>query len=130
MGHPFVSDGDDAVLALLQGLLLALQTSEHRHYGRSRMVHPGRRRPTGHVAVFAPCKGLDVDLEANLHALLRQDYDDYDVTFIVQSADDPACEVIRRVTAAHCEVPSRVVVAHAAMAAFSTISSTSRMPSL
>ena len=103
-----------AVLALLQGLLLALQTWEHRRYGRSCMANLGRGRPSGHVAVFAPCKGVDVGLEANLRALLRQDYDDYDVTFIVDSADDPACEVIGRVTAAHPEVPSRLVVAHAA----------------
>jgi cellulose synthase/poly-beta-1,6-N-acetylglucosamine synthase-like glycosyltransferase len=70
-----------------------------------------RHQPTGRVALFAPCKGLDLDLEGNLCALLRQDYDNYEVTFIVESADDPACPAIRRAMAAHPSVSARVVVA-------------------
>ena len=68
-------------------------------------------QPTGRVALFAPCKGLDIDLEANLRALLEQDYDDYEITFIVESTDDPACPAIRRAMATHSSVPARVVVA-------------------
>ena len=70
-----------------------------------------RHQPTGRVALFAPCKGLDLDLEANLRALLRQDYDNYEVTFIVESTDDPAYPAIRRAMAEHPWVPARVVVA-------------------
>ena len=54
---------------------------------------------------------MDLDLEANLRALLRQDYDNYEVTFIVESTDDPAYPAIRRAMAEHPWVPARVVVA-------------------
>ena len=100
-----------AGLVVTQALLLALQTWEHRRYVRSCMRGMQRYRPTGRVALFAPCKGLDLDLEGNLSALLRQDYDNYEVTFIVESADDPACTAIRRAMAAHPAVSARVVVA-------------------
>ena len=100
-----------AGLVIVQALLLALQTWEHRRYVRSCMRGLDRYQPTGRVALFAPCKGLDLDLEANLRAILRQDYDNYEVTFIVESTDDPAYPAIRRAMAAHPSVPARVIVA-------------------
>ncbi len=100
-----------AGLVIVWSLLLALQTWEHRRYVRSCMRGIAKARPTGRVALFAPCKGLDLDLERNLRALFEQDYDDYEITFIVESTDDPACAIIRRSMAAHPWVPARVVVA-------------------
>ena len=98
-------------LVIVQSLLLALQTWEHRRYVRSCMRGLERHQPTGRVALFAPCKGLDLELETNLRALMEQDYDDYEITFIVESSDDPACGAIRRAMAGHPWVPARVVVA-------------------
>lgn len=98
-------------LAVAQSLAMVLQTWEHRRYGRSCMRGLDRHRPTGRAVVYAPCKGIDVDLEENLRALLRQDYHDYEVTFIVQSDDDPAVEVIRRVMADHRRGTARMVIA-------------------
>jgi hypothetical protein len=92
-------------------LLLALLTWEHRRYVRSCMRGVERHQAVGRVALFAPCKGLDLEIETNLRALMEQDYDDYEVTFIVESADDPACPAIRRAMAEHPWVPARVVVA-------------------
>ncbi len=100
-----------AGLVIIESLLLALQTWEHRRYVRSCMRSMDRHQPSGHVALFAPCKGLDLDIEANLRALLRQDYDDFEVTFIVESTDDPVYPAIRRVIADHPWVATRVVVA-------------------
>jgi cellulose synthase/poly-beta-1,6-N-acetylglucosamine synthase-like glycosyltransferase len=54
---------------------------------------------------------MDLELEANLRAILRQDYDNYEVTFIVEDTDDPAYAAIRRAMAAHAWVPARVIVA-------------------
>jgi len=96
---------------VVESLLLALLTWEHRRYVRSCMRGLARHQPTGRVALFAPCKGLDLDLAANLRAILRQDYDDYEVTFIVENTDDPAYAAIRRAMAKHPWVPARVVVA-------------------
>ena len=69
---------------------------------------PSTQRPG---FVVAPCKGRDLNLEDNLRALLEQDYDDYEVSFIVESVDDPACAVIRRAMAAHPWMSARMVVA-------------------
>jgi ceramide glucosyltransferase len=100
-----------AGLAITTSLLLALHTWEHRRYVRSCMRDLARHQPTGRVALFAPCKGLDLDLETNLRAILQQDYDNYEVTFIVENTDDPAYPAIRRAMAEHPWVPARVVVA-------------------
>jgi ceramide glucosyltransferase len=100
-----------AGLAIIESLLLALQTWEHCRYVRSCMRSIVRHQPIGRVALFAPCKGIDLDLEANLRSLLEQDYDDYEVTFIVESTDDPACPAIRRAIVEHPGVAARMVVA-------------------
>jgi ceramide glucosyltransferase len=100
-----------AVVALVQSLLLALQTWEHRRYVRSSMRGWDRHQPTGRVLLSVPCKGRDLNLEDNLRALLEQDYDDYEVSFIVESADDPACAAIRRAMAAHPWMSARLIVA-------------------
>ncbi len=100
-----------AGLVIVESLLLALLTWEHRRYARSCMRGLERHQPTGRVALFAPCKGLDLDFEANLRAILQQDYDNYEITFIVENTDDPAYPVIRRAIAEHPWVPARVVVA-------------------
>lgn len=84
---------------LLQSLVLALQSWEHRRYARSCMAGRDRYGSRGRALVISPCKGVDVGLADNLRALLDQDYDDYDVLFVVESDDDPACEVIRWVSA-------------------------------
>ncbi len=64
------------------------------------------------ASVICPCKGLDADLEANLRALLEQDYPDYEVVFVTAAADDPARSVCERLARAS-RVPARVVIAGA-----------------
>jgi ceramide glucosyltransferase len=100
-----------AVVAILQSLLLGVQTWEHRRYVRSCMNDLERHQPTGRALVCAPCKGNDVDLEDNLRALMEQDYNDYEVAFIVESEYDSAVPVIRRVMAAHPWMPVRLIIA-------------------
>ncbi len=107
----WIGYGTLVVAAVVQAFLLALQTWEHRRYARSCMRRLNRVGATGRAAVFAPCKGLDVDLEGNLRALMEQDYPDFEVTFIVESAEDPACSVIRRVMADFPQVAARLIVA-------------------
>ncbi len=100
-----------AGLVIVQSLLLALLTWEHCRYVRSCMRSIVRHQPTGRVALYAPCKGADIDLEANLRAILEQDYDDYEVTFIVESVDDFAYQAIRHAMAMHSWVPAKIVIA-------------------
>ena len=41
------------------------------------------------VSVILPIKGVDDDTQANVHALLSQDYPEYRLIFAVESEDDP-----------------------------------------
>ncbi len=50
------------------------------------------------VSIFAPCRGLDEDLEENLCALFRQDFPRYEVIFVVDSERDEAVEIIKKVS--------------------------------
>lgn len=99
-----------AVAAGVLFALLAIHFLETQRFVRSRIRRPHATNAKGHVAVFAPCKGLDVGLEENLRPLFEQDHPDYQVTFIVERADDPAGQVIRRLMAEYPETPSELVV--------------------
>lgn len=85
-----------ALVALAMALLSSMQVWEHRRFVRNRLYKPKPGNRPGRVALFAPCKGIDLDLERNLAPLLDQDYGDYEVTFIVESEADPACATIRK----------------------------------
>ena len=100
-----------AGLAILQTILAGVQTHEHRRFARSRLRQRGAYWPKGRALVLIPCRGSDVEFEENLRHLFLQDYDDYEIRFLVESQDDPAYSVIRRTMAAHPEVDSRVIVA-------------------
>ncbi len=49
------------------------------------------------VALIVPCKGLDPHFDANIRSLLCQDYEDYQVHFVVQDQSDPAFAELRRI---------------------------------
>jgi len=100
-----------AAVVLIRTLLLAIQAWENRRYARSCIASAGRKQTTGKAEVFVPCKGMDVELAENLRALLEQDYDDFQITFIVESDSDPACETIQQVMVDSPGVPARLVVA-------------------
>lgn len=104
------------VVALVQGLLLGLQTWEHRRFARRRIHHPWPVPQTRRVALLAPCKGLDLELESNLQHLLGQDYENYEVVFIVESVDDPAMPVIEQLIRQSSRVPAQVIISGRAMA--------------
>lgn len=103
-------------LAILQAALVALQTWEHRRYARRRLSQLPHCRPRGRALVIVPCRGSEHHLADNLRMILQQDYDDYQVRFVVESESDPAAGVIRQLMAEHLDVPSRLVVAGAAEA--------------
>lgn len=70
--------------------------------------HPGFYAPR--VALICPCKGTEPRLEQNLAALAAFDYPNYEIFFALASADDPACELVRRV-AAKSKAPAHIVIA-------------------
>ncbi len=100
-----------AGLAVVQSLLILLQTWEHRRFARNRLCQLYRYWPLGRAMVYAPCKGHDIDLEDNLRQVLTQDYGNYEVTFVVESTSDPAYPLIRRLMAEYPRVTTHLVVA-------------------
>jgi hypothetical protein len=100
-----------AAAALLGALLLTLQAHEHQRYARAAlrgMTQPWHSPPA--VLVCVPCKGIDLELADNLRSVLSQDYTNYRVRFVVESASDPACQVIQQAISTSC-VPSELLVA-------------------
>ena len=49
---------------------------------------------TPFVTIFVPCRGVDPGLKENIHKLFAQDYPEYEIIFVSDSADDPAFAVI------------------------------------
>jgi len=62
-----------------------------RRYRSDRTDHVPR------VGVFVPCKGLFPELAGNLEALAQQEYEDFTVTYISESPEDPANETIEQI---------------------------------
>ncbi|HEY1600888.1 MAG TPA: glycosyltransferase [Pirellulales bacterium] len=99
-----------AACAMAQVLLLTLQTYEHRRFARSRLRNARTTAMHARIRLLAPCKGVDVGLADNLRPLLAQDYPNYEVVFIVESADDPACNTIRQLMVESRSVPVRLLI--------------------
>jgi len=55
------------------------------------------------VSVIAPCRGLEDGLSENLLALFKQDYPDYEIIFVTDSATDPSISVVRNLIKAEGE---------------------------
>ena len=84
-----------AVAAFVQALLLGFHSLEHMRFAHRRVRSGGRWTRLGRAAVIVPCKGLDLGLANNLRPLFAQDYHNYQIVFVVGTADDPACDVLR-----------------------------------
>ncbi len=85
-------------LAFLQGLYALWEGFRFLAFARRRLsTETGFYAPR--VTVFCPCKGLEPGLEENLLALLRQDYNDYEVIFAISSSTDPARNLLDRLVA-------------------------------
>ena len=86
-------------LALVQiavGAYLIWQGWQWLDYARRRMrTDPGFHAPR--VAVLCPCKGIEPGLERNLDSLTEFNHQNYEVFFILASANDPAAAAVKRV---------------------------------
>lgn len=103
-----------ATLLLLQALISLRGGTRYLGYFRRELSKP-RRHYAPYASVIVPCRGLDQHLRENLDALCRQSYPAFEIIFVVDSAHDPAREVIEQVrTTSGNSAPvrsTRVVVA-------------------
>ena len=78
-----------AVSCLGAYLLLGLAI-RYRARLRTAAIEESGTEYSPRATVIVPCKGIDLDFERNVLALLEQDYADYSVIFVTQDQDDPA----------------------------------------
>lgn len=98
-----------ATATVFQAVLFIVQAWEHFRYTKSRLGHLGRTFPVGRAMVLVPCKGLDLDLEENLGALFEQDYENFEIRFLVESTVDPVYKKIHKLIRRHPEVSATIL---------------------
>ncbi len=87
-----------AGLLVLQGLIALQDGTRFLRFARRRLTEPLPDYAPP-ATLICPCKGLEPELEANLRALLAQDYPDLEVLFVLADGSDPARGVCERVAA-------------------------------
>lgn len=63
------------------------------------------------ASVIVPFRGLEPDLADGVKSLFEQDYPDYRVLLVVDSANDPACAVLRKVMAMYPQREAHLLIA-------------------
>lgn len=97
------------VAGIVQAVVMLVHGWEHRRYHRSRLASKLQAFPPPRATLFVPCRGVDVDMEANLRALFSQQYGPLDLCFLVEGESDPAVAVIGRLQTEFPTVASRIV---------------------
>jgi hypothetical protein len=91
--------------------LLSCQSWEHRRRVRCWLSAPRPPRKGFRVSLIAPCKGVDLELAENLQALFHQDYLNYEIVFVTESADDPASATIQSLIADNSRIRAQLIFA-------------------
>jgi ceramide glucosyltransferase len=130
-----------ASLLFMQSVLALMATMRFARYALSgRSARQTRYQPR--AAVIVPCRGLENGFEENIHAILTQDYRDYEVVFVTESENDPAHGALARLLKQRRRLspPTWMVVAgearnqgqkvHNLLAALDTLSSIGRVEAL
>jgi ceramide glucosyltransferase len=130
-----------AFLLFIQSLLALIATMRFTRYAlRESNARQSRYQPR--AVVIIPCRGLEIGFEENIHAILTQDYRDYEVIFVTESKDDPAHGALARLLKQRRRLapPTWMVVAgearnqgqkvHNLLAALDTLNSIGRIETL
>ncbi|HEU0179587.1 MAG TPA: glycosyltransferase [Blastocatellia bacterium] len=128
-------------LLFIQSVLALIATMRFTRYAlRRRPARQTRYQPK--AVVIVPCRGLEHGFEENIHAILTQDYRDYEVVFVTESENDPAHGVLARLLKQRRRLapPTWMVVAgeaknrgqkvHNLLAALDTLNSIGRVEAL
>ncbi|MEW6731805.1 MAG: glycosyltransferase [Acidobacteriota bacterium] len=97
-------------LLVLQGLISLRDGFRYLAYVR-RSVAASLPDFTPHVAIIAPCKGLDESMHHYLQSLFELDYPHYQIIFSVESSSDVALAEITHWQARYPDISARCVVA-------------------
>ena len=106
----FVGFAALAALAITASIVLTFHAWEHRRFARGCFRMDREPFRAGRIGVIVPCKGIDFQLKENLACLLDQNYHDYEVYFVVEHFDDPACGVIRMLLDSEKRISAQLIV--------------------
>jgi len=77
---------------------------------RYRSVRPSRVRNGPPVSILKPLSGVDDGLEENLRTFFEQDYAQFEILFAVRTAQDPAIQIVERLSASYPNIAARLLV--------------------
>ena len=102
-----------AVILSVQALIL-VEAWRHLIYSkRNYKPKPSDYQPR--AALISPCKGLDTTFDRNINSLFDLDYPDYEIYFVVESAEDPAHDRLRQIieqrATGDCPIKAHLVIA-------------------
>lgn len=90
--------------AILAQLLAVWYAVRNYHYVSRKLARRKRSFYRPRTALIIPCKGIDVRFTSNITSFLEQDYQNYDLLFVVEDESDPA---YRKLTALIAELSPR-----------------------
>ena len=100
-----------AVLSIGVSLVLTSHAWEHLRYARGSFRVDRTPCFLGRIGLIVPCKGADFALKENISCLFNQEHEDYEIYFVVESADDPACRIIRKILSTQSHINAYLIVA-------------------
>lgn len=62
------------------------------------------------ISILKPLHGLDLGLEDNLRTFFTQDYPDYEILFAARDSNDPALEVVAKLSREYPDIVARIIV--------------------
>ncbi len=104
-----------AVGVLSSSVFLALALIGARKFHRDAQAQAREFEAPGEselpfVSLMKPLHGMEPQLEENIESFFTQDYPQYEILFAVDTEEDAAIAVARRVMARHPERPARIIV--------------------
>lgn len=79
-----------ACAALAAQMLVVYYAFANYHYASSKLAKQRRFRYRPRTTLIVPCKGVDHRFRSNIRSFFEQDYENYDLLFVVESESDPA----------------------------------------
>jgi len=79
------------------------------------------------VSILKPLKGVDPEIWESFCSHCEQDYPEFELIFGVNDADDPACDVVRRLQQAYPNMPVRLLVCDQVLGANRKVSNLAQM---
>ena len=105
----------DAIVPLFAAITSVSLLIALLFHGATRHILRGLMRKSSRsscppISVLKPLTGIDERLYENLQCIAQQDYPDFEIIFGVETPQDPACALVRRLQRAYPQTQIRLVV--------------------